>query len=114
VNAETLQKLIDKIRAQHPDAERIILFLDNARYNHARLVSDHIADTNVELHFLPAYSPNLNLIERLWRFVKDEVPDTYYESFEQFIAAIDTTLDNLGQYADRLASLMTENTTFAP
>jgi transposase len=108
VNAETLQELIDKIRAQRPEAERIIFILDNARYNHARLVSEHIAETNVELHFLPAYSPNLNLIERLWRFVKDEVLTTYYESFEKFTAAIDKVLDNLDQYAHQLAVLMTE------
>ena len=108
VNAETLQKLIDKIRIRHPEAERIILILDNARYNHARLVREHIADTNVELHFLPAYAPNLNLIERLWRFVRDEVLETYHETFELFVAAIDNLLDNLDQYADQLTTLMTE------
>ena len=108
MNAQTLQRLIDKIRAQHPDAGRIILILDNARYNHARLVREHIADTNVELHFLLPYAPNLNLIERFWRFVKDEVTVTYYESFEQFTAAFDKVLDHLDQYADRLATLMIE------
>jgi hypothetical protein len=34
--------------------------------------------------------------------------DTYYESFEEFIAAIDNVLDNLDQYITRLATLMTE------
>jgi transposase len=62
----------------------------------------------VELHFLPAYAPNLNLIERLWRFVKDEVLAIYHETFAQFTAAIDKLLDNLAQYADQLATLMTE------
>jgi len=108
VNAETLQKLIDKIRTRHPEAGRIILILDNARYNHARLVSEHIVDTKVELHFLPTYAPNLNLIERLWRFVRNEVLETYHETFEQFTAAIDNLLDHLDQYADQLATLMTE------
>jgi transposase len=109
VNAQTLQQLIDQIRAQHPDAGRIVLLLDNARYNHARLVSEHIAGTNVELVFLLAYSPNLNLIERLWRFAKGHVmKDTYYETFEEFVAAFDQVLTNLDQYADELASLMTE------
>jgi transposase len=108
VNAETLQQLIDKIRTRHPQAQRILFFLDNARYNHARLVQDHIATTTVELHFLPAYAPNLNLIERLWRFVKDEVLATYHETFALFTAAIDKLLDNLAQYADQLATLMTE------
>lgn len=108
VDASTLQKLIDKICSQHPDV-RIVLILDNARYNHARLVAEHIADTQVELQFLPAYAPNLNLIERLWRFVKDEVlSDAYYETFAEFTAALAKVLDHLDQYADQLAKLMTE------
>jgi len=108
VDASTLQKLIDKICSQHPEV-RIILILDNARYNHARLVASHIADTQVELQFLPAYAPNLNLIERLWRFVKDEVlSDAYYETFAEFTAALAKVLDHLDEYADQLATLMTE------
>ena len=108
VNGETLQKLIDQIRARHPEAKRIILILDNARYNHAKIVRAHIDQTNVELIHLPSYSPNLNLIERLWRFFKDKVMTTYHESFEKFVNEIDKVLDNLAQYADELASLMTE------
>jgi hypothetical protein len=63
VNAQTFQQLIDKICAPHPNAGRIILVLDNVRYKHARLVSDHIAGTNVELVFSLAYAPSLNLIQ---------------------------------------------------
>lgn len=108
VNARTLQALIDKIRARHPEAARIILILDNARYNHAKLVKEHIADTAVELKHLPSYSPNLNLIERLWRFLKDTVMTAYHESFDRFVEAIDDVLDNLDAYADELQDLMTE------
>jgi transposase len=108
VNAQTLQHLIDEIRTRHPDAQRIILILDNARYNHAKIVREHIEDTNLELKFLPSYSPNLNLIERLWRFLKDKVMTTYHESFALFVDEIDKVLDNLDEYADELATLMTE------
>lgn len=108
VNGETLQRLIDEIRARHPEAERIILILDNARYNRARSVREHVEGSNVELEFLPSYSPNLNLIERLWRFLKGKVMTTYHETFEQFVDEIGKVLDNLDEYADELASLMTE------
>ena len=108
VNGETLKMLIDEIRARHPEASRIILILDNARYNHAKIVRQHVENTTVELLFLPSYSPNLNLIERLWRFLKDKVMTAYHESFERFVDEIDKVLDNLEEYADELASLMTE------
>ena len=46
--------------------------------------------------YLPSYSPNLNLIERLWRFVRKQSLDSvYYEDFKQFTAAIDRCLDGL-------------------
>jgi len=108
VNGETVKMLIDEIRARHPEANRIILILDNARYNHAKIVRQHIENTTVELLFLPSYSPNLNLTERLWRFLKDKVMTAYHESFEQFVGEVDKVLDNLEGYADELASLMTE------
>lgn len=108
VNAKTLNALIDKIRARHPEAGRIILILDNARYNHAKLVKEHIEDSAVELKHLPSYSPNLNLIERLWRFLKDTVMTAYHESFERFVEAIDGVLDHLDTYTDELEDLMTE------
>lgn len=108
VNGGTLQQLVDKIQTRHPEAARIILILDNARYNHARLVQQHIKNTTVELLFLPPYSPNLNLIERLWRFLKDEVLTVHHETFDQFVNAIDKVLDHLDEHTTKLATLMTE------
>jgi len=108
VNGETVKRLIDEIRAHLPEANRIILILDNARYNHAKIVRQHIANTTVELPFLPSYSPNLNLTERLWRFLKDKVMAAYHESFDLFVGEVDKVLDNLEGYIDELASLMTE------
>jgi transposase len=60
----------------------ITLFLDNARYQKCALVIATAARLQIELCFLPPYSPNLNLIERLWRFVKKKcLYSTYYPSF---------------------------------
>src|SRR5512135_2739703 len=70
--------------------------LDNARYQKCAVVQTLAASLGIELLYLPGYSPNLNLIERLWRFVrKQSLDSTYYESFEQFTAAIDECLDSL-------------------
>jgi transposase len=67
----------------------ITLFLDNARYQKCALVKATAATLPIELCFLPAYSPNLNLIERLWKFVKKQcLYSQYYPDFACFQAAI--------------------------
>jgi transposase len=114
LNAETVIRLGEKIRCAHPDGEQLIILCDNVRYHHARLVREHFAGTHVEFFFLPAYSPNLNLIERLWKFLKAKVLSQYYETFEQFVKAIKDFLANLDRYADELASLLTEEFELLP
>ena len=67
----------------------ITLFLDNARYQKCVLVMSTAEQLQIELCFLPTYSPNLNLIERLWRYVKKEcLYSVYYSSFKPFKNAI--------------------------
>jgi transposase len=71
----------------------ITIFLDNARYQRCALVQTTAASLNIELCFLPAYSPNLNLIERLWKFVKKQsLYSKYYADFASFKAAIEECL----------------------
>jgi transposase len=73
----------------------ITLFLDNARYQKCALVTATAARLHIELCFLPPYSPNLNLIERLWRFVKKQcLYSTYYPNFGSFKSAITECLNN--------------------
>ena len=69
------------------------------------------ASLGIELLYLPGYSPNLNLIERLWRFVRQEsLNSTYYEAFEQFTAAIDECLDNLPtKHRSEMETLLSHN-----
>jgi hypothetical protein len=70
--------------------------LDNARYQKCALVQSLAASLGIELLYLPSDSPNLNLIERLWRFIrKQSLDSTYDEDFEQFRTAIDGCLDKL-------------------
>ena len=70
---------------------------------------DLAAELNIELLFLPPYSPNLNLIERLWKFVKKEcLYSEYYETFDAFQQAIQTCLaETQGEHKQKLASLLT-------
>ena len=74
----------------------ITLVLDNARYQKCALVTDLAAQLGVELLYLPSYSPNLNLIERLWKFVKKECLNSiHYHNYEAFTTAITRCLDDL-------------------
>ena len=74
----------------------ITIVLDNARYQRCELVQSLARQLGIDLLFLPSYSPNLNLIERLWRFVrKQSLNSTWFDSFEQFQAAIDDCLGKM-------------------
>jgi transposase len=116
VSAETMCALLVKIAAlglQGP----ITLVLDNARYQHCALVMSSAKSLNIHLEFLPSYSPNLNLIERLWKFVKKQVLyGRHYATFAEFRAAIDDCLAKIPtEHREKLQSLMTHNfQTFNP
>ena len=57
---------------------------------------------------LPTYWPNLNLIERVWRFLRKKALNRWHQTFEAMQAAVAEVLDHLGEYRDELATLMTE------
>ena len=110
VNTETMCELLRKIAAQGP-AGPVTLVLDNARYQHNEAVKALAKSLNIELLFLPGYSPNLNLIERLWRFIKREaLYGRYHANFADFKAAIEEVIAQMpSKHKDRLASLLTLN-----
>jgi transposase len=110
VNAETICELIAKIDAAYP-GEEVTLVMDNARYQRNRIVAEIAESVGIELLFLPAYSPNLNLIERVWRLVKAKcLRNRYHETFTGFVGAIDEFLDSLSsENRHHLKSLVTEN-----
>ena len=87
----------------------ITLVLDNARYQRCKLVMNLAQELGIELLFLPTYSPNLNLIERLWKLVKKECLNSkYYENFSLFRNAIQTFLDTMNEtHQEKLDSLLT-------
>ena len=60
--------LLMAIEAMYPGKRLIHVFLDNARYHHAKLVQQWLArpECRIRLHFIPSYCPHLDPIERLW------------------------------------------------
>jgi transposase len=110
INAQSVAQLLLKLRLLCPD-DLLTVVLDNARYQHCRFVLDVAAALEIELLFLPPYSPNLNLIERLWKFVKKECLTTqYFAAFEPFKAAIISCLAHTQDiHRDKLATLLTLN-----
>ena len=116
VSAATMCALLVKIAALGLPGP-ITLVLDNARYQHCALVMDLAKRLNIHLEFLPSYSPNLNLIERLWKFIKKQVLyGRHYGTFTEFCAAIDGCLAKVPtEHRENLESLMTHNfQTFDP
>ena len=93
VNALTVCDLLRIIREKHTDSNPITIVLDNAKYQCCNLVTQLAKTLDVELLFLPSYSPNLNLIERYWKWLKkDCLKCRYYENFTAFKEAIDESL----------------------
>ncbi|OWK40861.1 Mobile element protein [Fimbriiglobus ruber] len=110
ITATSVCALLHKIAAIG-GALPITLVLDNARYQRCALV-EHAAKTpGIELLFLPSYSPNLNLIERLWKFVKKEALNSrHHQDFKKFQEAVDRCLADLPtKHREKLATLMTHN-----
>ena len=110
VNTDTMCELLRKI-ADLGLTGPITLVLDNARYQRNAVVQALAAELGLSLLFLPSYSPNLNLIERLWKFMKRRaLYGRYHPTFRDFQAAIQEVQDGLStKYADGLATLMTLN-----
>jgi len=89
----------------------ITIFLDNARYQRCKLVKTVAESININLIFLPSYSPNLNLIERYWKFVKKQVLySKHYDNFTLFKQAINECIKNSHIiYIKELTSLLSWN-----
>ena len=109
ITGERFVKLLEALRAKHPDTAKFILYLDNARYYSKPCVKEWLAaHREFRLVPVPAYSPNLNLIERLWKFLRKKALSRWHVTFEGMQAAVAEVLDRLGDHRDELATLMTE------
>ena len=110
INAQSTISLLKKVELKHTEAETIYVICDNARYYRSRKVTEYLETSKVELMFLPPYSPNLNLIERLWKyFHKIVLYNKYYETYHEFQKSCKSFFRNIKRYKKDLASLLTEN-----
>jgi transposase len=108
VNKETMCDLLRRVAARGLKGP-VTLVLDNARYQRNAMVMDLAEELRIELLFLPSYSPNLNLIERLWRFMKRKAAyGRYHPTFAEFRGAVQEVLDGVATtHAASLKTLMT-------
>lgn len=89
LNASATISFFEKVEKAYPEKKKVHLFCDNARYYRNKAVTEYLKISRIQLHFLPPYSPNLNPIERLWKWMKERVIyNTYYQDFEDFKLAI--------------------------
>jgi transposase len=91
ISAETTLSLLEKLEAAYPNKRVIHVFLDNARYHHAKILRPWLErpDCRIRLHFLPPYAPHLNPIERLWGIMHEHITHNhYYPTFAEFVDAV--------------------------
>ncbi len=110
VNATAIISFFRDLEKKYSEATRIYVILDNARYHHAKDVQNYLKKSRIQLIWLPAYSPNLNLIERLWKMFKEHVTyNKYYPTFEEFKEkTIKFFHQRSGPFKEKLSSLLSE------
>jgi transposase len=98
INSISVCELLQKIYDRNTENIPVTLVMDNASYQRCKFVTEKAKELNIELLFLPSYSPNLNIIERLWKWTKKECLNSkYHKTFADFKDAINTALDKLSQ-----------------
>lgn len=108
VNAQSTRRLYEKLLAAHPDVPVLYVVCDNARYYKNKELTAWLAGTRIRQVFLPPYSPNLNLIERLWKYLRQKIINaTFYRTKGQFRQVVLGFFDRLPEFGQDLASLLT-------
>ena len=109
INSESTIALFEELERINLVATWIYVICDNARYYRSKAVQAYLKNSRIKLVFLPPYAPNLNLIERFWKFFKKKILyNRYFETFDEFKAACEDFFANPASYRGELRSLLTE------
>jgi transposase len=109
INGEQFVNLLRLLRAAHPETERFVLYLDRAKYYGSPVVKAWLRrHREFQLEPLPTYSPNLNLIERLWKFLRQKALSRWHPSFKAMQEAVSEVLDHMENYRTELETLLVE------
>lgn len=110
VNSDSICDLLRAIKKKNPNGEVVTLIMDNAAYNRSAKVKILAKELGINLAYLPPYSPNLNPIERLWKFFKRKVLyNKYYKIKADFENACTNFFRYIRKYRAELATLLTDN-----
>ena len=110
VNFETISAFFTQLIDANPARKNIHIILDNAGYHKSEKMREFINKTNITLHFLPPYSPNLNSIERLWKILHEQVTyNRYYPKFADFTEGILNFFDNIQDYRHIIQARINDN-----
>ena len=93
ITATEVCSVLQKIAHEY-SGKKVHLIPDNARYQKCHIVQELAMQLDIQLEYIPPYSPNLNLIERVWKFVKGEISSKYYDNFDAFKQKIDSTISS--------------------
>ncbi len=103
-----VEVFLSEVRKKYADAEKITIILDNAAYQKSYEVQAYAQKLGISLLFLPPYTPNLSLIERVWKFFKKKVlRNQYYTTFQKFLSAVCEFFEKWDEYRDELKNLLT-------
>jgi transposase len=106
VDSDSTLALMKALEIYYPLAVTIYMILDNARYHFSKPILDYVKNSRIRLVFLPSYSPELNLIERLWRvFKKNVLYNRHYKTFEKFKKACLMFFENQEDYIHEIESI---------
>lgn len=110
VNGDYVIEFLKKLEDTNKGKSKIYLICDNAGYHKSKKVKEYLDNKKTELVFLPPYSPNLNPIERLWKFMHFIVTNNrFYPDFDSFSKSLQSFFDKIPKFKEKLKTLITDN-----